>query len=172
MGRFGAGIVPFARRHGKVYIVLGRESNDIPFPDSGKWSDFGGGSHAAETEEECAAREGFEETMGLFGSKQELMEKITNCQATIRHFKYVSFIIEVDYDESLPKQFSTIYQYTKDHNPQLIQQSNGLFEKDMIAWFPLEDFRRQTSPMSELRPFYKGIIEKLCIKLGSPHLPK
>ena len=161
MGKFGAGILPITRHNDEIYIMLARESADISFRDSKKWSDFGGGSIKGETKEECALREGYEETMGMLGSKDELMKKIKKSLIKIQQYKYYSFVIEVEYDEDLPEKFSKIYEQVKNHHPHLIRENNGLYEKDKIKWIRLDDFKENPNKMKDIRPFFKGVIEKL-----------
>ena len=38
----GAGLLPFARHEGFIYLFLGRENMEGGHSASGKWSDFGG----------------------------------------------------------------------------------------------------------------------------------
>ena len=63
----GCSIVPFAidDQWGVPYFLLGREHRVRGWSGSEKWSDFGGSARKDEAAEACAAREFWEETLGL-----------------------------------------------------------------------------------------------------------
>ena len=161
----GAGILPITIRKGKAWVMLGRESRDMSFPDSGKWSDFGGGVEKGETVKKCAAREGFEETMGMFGGPVTLMKLINDklaCKLTREN--YTSFAIHVKYIKTLPKDFADIYRCAKEEDPKLIEDDNGFFEKDRVQWFKLEKLRKREYDII-LRDHFKSILSDLCGQL-------
>lgn len=63
-----AGIVVLMVHGRKSYLVLGREQYAPNWRGAHKWSDFGGQFGDGEAPEAAAAREFFEETLGVFGS--------------------------------------------------------------------------------------------------------
>ena len=160
----GAGILPIAKHNHNIYIMLGRERPVEGFEDSKKWSDFGGGALPNETDEECAAREGAEETMEMFGTKETLRKSIEECIFRIPTESYVSYVVEVDYDETLPKKYEKIFKCIKKNNSQLIKDNNGYFEKDKMGWYLLKKFKDGKKD-KYLRPFFREIIKQLCTEL-------
>ena len=60
----GASILPYAidTQHNNLYILLGAETRQARWAESGKFSDFGGRAIPGESAEACAAREFYEET--------------------------------------------------------------------------------------------------------------
>ena len=163
--KFGAGILPITIRKSEAWVMLGRESKDMSFPDSGKWSDFGGGAEEGETAKKCAVREGFEETMGMFGGPITLMKLIKNKLACkLKRGNYTSFAIHVKYTKTLPKDFADIYRCAKEEDPKLINEKNGFFEKDRVQWFKLKKLKEHKYDII-LRDHFKAILSDLCDQL-------
>jgi len=156
----GAGILPIADNNGEIYIMLGRERKQTGFRDSTKWSDFGGGQMENESVEECAVREGFEETMGMFGSPCMLRRMISECIFRLETGTYTSYVIEVKYDEKKEQDFNDIFKCIKKKHKKLIQEKNGFFEKDLVKWIKLKNYKKY-----KIRPHYKPILETLCKEL-------
>ena len=68
-----AGILPVTVHKNKIYFLYGRESVDTSSKyEKGKWSDFGGGREKGESARKTAEREGWEETAGILGNKQDI----------------------------------------------------------------------------------------------------
>lgn len=63
-----AGVVILMVHNGKSRLVMGREQYVPGWRGSSKWSDFGGQLSKGETHAAAAAREFYEETLGVFGS--------------------------------------------------------------------------------------------------------
>lgn len=158
-----AGILPMAIKDKKIYFLFSRETLDNVFRDSGKWSDFGGGMEKGEKLEDVAIREGWEETSGILGNKQkitELVEKKTIQKIT--NGTYTTFIVMIDYDKKLPPIFDKNYKKVKKNKPKLIQEHNGLYEKDKIKWIEVDNLYKHKKIF---RPFYLSIVNKI-IKYG------
>jgi hypothetical protein len=154
-----AGILPIAFHKNKIYFLLARESKDIKWKGSGKWSDFGGGKEKKETLKETAIREGFEETMGIFGNIKEienLMKHNLIKKFTVNN--YTTFAIEVPYTKELPKLFRTDYLHTFKNNKKLVTEHNGLYEKDMLKWVELKNVKKM---YPKLRIWYKPVLSKI-----------
>ena len=159
----GAGIIPIAIKKGVAWIMLGRESRDIEFSDSGKWSDFGGGCEKGESFIQCAAREGYEETMGMFGGPVEITDLINDkLVCKIKGRNYISYAVHVKYNKELPKKFTKIYECVKSGEPNLIVKNNGFFEKDRVRWFKL---KKVDDYDIILRDHFKPILSDLCDQL-------
>lgn len=127
----GAGVLPVAFRRGRAYLLFARERIGSK-KDSGLWSDFGGKTEQGETRLETAVREAHEESMGLMGNKQDIEELInTSTIGKINVGHYVTYVVEVEYDESIPKLFRKEF---LDAAPSVVEMNNGLYEKDKVAW--------------------------------------
>ena len=95
----GAGILPFARHEGFIYLFLGRENVEGGHSASGQWSDFGGGKENDETELETALREGEEELNGLFGNREILSNLVKQTDIVIKTKTFYTYLMEVKYDK-------------------------------------------------------------------------
>ena len=158
-----AGILPIAIKDKKIYFLFGRETVDHVFRDAGKWSDFGGSIEKGEKIEDVAIREGWEETSGILGNQKtvkELVEKKTIQK--IKNGTYTTYLIVIDYNNKLPSIFDTNYKNIKKNKPELIQEYNGLYEKDKIKWIEVDNLYKY---QKTFRPFYLSILNKV-IKYG------
>ena len=161
----GAGLLPFARHEGFIYLFLGRENVEGGHSASGQWSDFGGGAEFFESDEECAAREGYEETMGMFGNQGKLLLHIKEYRIMkINLENYTSYVLEVPYDKTLPNRFESVYKCVKRERKSLIKEKNGFFEKDRVKWIALKKFKNEKRYRS-IRPFYRAVIKILYKEL-------
>ena len=156
----GAGILPIANKDGEIYIMLGRERKQKDFRDSHKWSDFGGGQMKGESVEDCAVREGFEETMGMFGGPCKLRKMMEECIFKLETEGYTSYVIEVEYDEKKEKYFNEIFKCISKKHKNLIKEKNGFFEKDKVKWVKLKNYKNLV-----IREWYEPILERLCKEL-------
>tara|TARA_B100000795_G_scaffold268224_2_gene254772 strand:+ start:1395 stop:1886 length:492 start_codon:yes stop_codon:yes gene_type:complete len=154
-----AGILPITFHKKKIFFLLARESKDATWKGAGKWSDFGGGREKNETLKETAIREGFEETMGVFGTIKEirhLMKHNLTKKFTVNN--YTTFVIEVPYTKELPKIFRKDYLHTFKNNKKLVTDHNGLYEKDMLKWVELKNVKEM---YPKLRTWYKPMLSKI-----------
>jgi hypothetical protein len=117
-----AGCVFTARSAGTVYVLLGRERIIDGWSDgSNRWSAFSGKVIPGEDSESCAAREAFEESLGLpFGAEnthdraKRLISDRTigrvefSVQGSACICKNVLNVVRIDYDCNLPYKFGYI----------------------------------------------------------------
>jgi len=81
--RDGAGILPVAFNGQNILFLFGQER------ETGEWSDFGGARDDGEQLIETAAREGYEETSGLLGAREQINQGIrSRCLTTIELDNY------------------------------------------------------------------------------------
>ena len=130
----GGGILPIACYENNYYVLLGHESVDNKWKDSGKWSDFGGSREGRETEYQTAIREGTEETSGVLGNRTDIKKLIDNSFDIISINKYSTYLVKINYDTFLPYQFNKKYRHILKTNSSLIHKRNGLYEKDKIIF--------------------------------------
>lgn len=86
---FAAGIMLYKLYNGKVWYLLGKENNE--------WSAFAGGGEAGETFEECANREFYEETCGIFGDRIKCKERVIK-DRTYKGKEFYMFMVECPED--------------------------------------------------------------------------
>lgn len=132
----GAGILPVALYRGTLFLLLGQERNN------GLWSDFGGGSHKGEKPFKTGIREGTEELNGFFGTEEELEEEVNNNMIlSICYDKYTTYIFRTKYNKDLPIYFSNNNKFIEKQASNIINsKENGLYEKKLIGWFPINKF--------------------------------
>src|SRR5210317_1395730 len=137
----GAGILPFTIYKGRVMFLFGRENKDKTDNSKKKemWSDFGGSKEGLENYTQTAIREGFEESSGFFGDKEDIEQLIREkCLKEIENNRYKTFVVYVPYDDKLVGNFRRNFLYVKRNNQELYR-SKGLYEKDMIKWVAYRD---------------------------------
>ena len=138
----GGGILPLAIHNNQFYFLFSREvyhnnkSDDIT---EYRWSDFGGKKDNNETYFETALREGFEESNGFLGNIKNIKNLMDHHLITTIHCnKYNTYIVLIDYDEDLPKNFEDEFNRVKLVNPEKICK-DGLYEKDKLKWITYKD---------------------------------
>ena len=158
----GGGILPIAKKDNKFYVLLGRESVDVKWSDSGKWSDFGGSKENNETEYETAIREGAEETCGLYGGIKNIKYIIDNyCLDVISLKNYSTFLVHVKYNSMFPYKFNKTYRAALKNTPELVHNDNGLYEKDKIRWICVDDLKTFSK---HLRFWFRPVITQIYNK--------
>lgn len=155
----GGGILPISQKNGRYYVLLSRESIDVKWKDSGKWSDFGGSREGNESEYDTALREGTEESCGIIGSKKNIEYLVKNKCLNIIHINhYSTYLVEIPYNSMLPYKFNKTYRLALKNTPDVVLSNNGLFEKDKVRWVPVDEllqFRNYT------RFWFKPIVTKV-----------
>jgi|TARA_Y100000992_G_scaffold244063_1_gene175150 8-oxo-dGTP pyrophosphatase MutT (NUDIX family) len=154
----GAGILPVSIYNNKLYFLLGKENK---FNDSPGWSDFGGGKEGNESIIQTAAREGSEELNGFLGDEKEIKNLIINnliLKVGIKY--YTTFIVNVKYSKELPNYFNKNFKFNMSHLGNLVEENNGLFEKERIKWFSIDELKKEENYRSYYGPIIKTIIKK------------
>ena len=155
----GAGILPIALHNNKLYFLFGKEVKS----SSPGWSDFGGSTEKGENPKKTALREGYEELSGFYGSKNQLENLVTKneiytIENTNRGGYYKTFLFKVDYDDKLPLYFNNNFKFVKSNLEYLVNNHNGLFEKNEIKWFTKQEL---IANKNKFRSFYKNIINEI-----------
>ena len=159
----GAGILPVTVYKNKIYFLYGRESVEASSKyDKGKWSDFGGGREKDESAQKTAIREGWEETAGILGNKQDIKNLIKrNLLDKVVYDDgkgiYTVFLVFIPYDKTLPYELRKIYKNALKNEPEKVFAHNGLYEKDKAAWFPLEKLSKQKH---RFRKWYRPVVQQ------------
>ena len=138
----------YTLRDQKVLFLLGKEAVWPGFLDSGKWSCFGGKIEDGEPPVDAAAREAYEESMGMFGSESELRTMIMRCspaelefKATLYHELGIHlFPIRIKYTADAPLYFDRFCRYAAAAGATASNQC-GMFEKTHVAWLSRSQLR-------------------------------
>jgi hypothetical protein len=152
MSRYkAASVLPYSRVENQYYFLLGREVDD------GTWSDFGGGVNPEDNNIiYTAARECYEESMGLLGSIEDIYQQIH----AVKGFDLgngMVFPMEIPYDPDLPRTFKRVFEYgmtgldTK-------KIPEGWYEKNEVRWF---FYHQVVEIRSKLRRHLAGNFEKV-----------
>ena len=124
-------MLPVAFNGGRAYFLFSREWIGAR-KDAGMWSDFGGKTEKGESQFRTAVREAHEESMGLMGDTEDIEELINTSKiGEVDVGCYKTYLVEVEYDESVPRVFQQEFQKAP---KKLVSARNGLYEKDLAAW--------------------------------------
>ena len=150
----GAGIIPISKFNNRIYFLLGR---DVAYQ---KWSDFGGKSEKYETAIDTAVREGYEETSGFLGSQEIIKDNIIKNDFPIfktNNNRHSCYLVKIKYQKELPNYMNNNFNFLKANLPKIVDSNNGLYEKDYIAWFTIDELKNFT----EFRTYFKDIVWNL-----------
>jgi 8-oxo-dGTP pyrophosphatase MutT (NUDIX family) len=150
-----AGIIPVSERLNEegdleTIFLLGKEQHEVGWRGSDLWNDFGGRSEVQDlSPEETAAREAYEESMGLLGTPTEIKDLLQ----TAWRFDYdggVSFFpyYTLRYNYALPEVFAKFYgylskcfRYSSAEKPCIAGCPEGYIEKTELRWFTIDELR-------------------------------
>lgn len=113
-------IVQTSEESHDLLFLLGKEHDG--WEDGGKWSAMGGKPEKGETLLQSAAREVYEEGMGVFGTKEEIQDRLRKCEyvyaQTPRDFygntgklSSITYLMPTQYVSQLPTIWKSMYQY-------------------------------------------------------------
>lgn len=152
-----AGVLPYAfDPEGRIVYLVGREKPSKKETISSKWSDFGGSPEADDlSDEDWAAREAYEETMAVLGSRDDIRTLIeVNRHHRFKQRGVVVFPVHITYDPILPKRFGDTYNYMKEAMHDFgYNRRKGYFEKTAIAWVTRDDI--ESYPEDYRPPFIR-----------------
>ena len=149
--RYG-GLLPYAWVKGQPVLLLGREMYLPRWDGSRRWAPFGGGVHSGEKPYRAALREGYEETMGLFGTPRELARKVD--RKAWKHAGGLTLLLPVKYDKNIPAYFRNFFRYAQACKGRACPE--GWYEKTQIQWVPLARLDRVS-----LRPEFQSTLPQL-----------
>lgn len=148
-----AGILPYyVDANGVVWILLGQERQSLA-RDSLKWGAFGGAVENGESLIAAAAREGYEESMGLLGNEQQLLCVLSEQKSFLeRSGRAKHYLLKlIVKDPLLPLYFEQFYAYAhrcaRDAQQELPGLRQGSWEKCQVAWISLSEARRRRQTM-------------------------
>lgn len=164
----GCGMIPICMRQNKLYLLCGIENN-------GKVSDLGGRINDGEKIKECAAREFYEESVGLLMPYDRLMQCKVYRRVKIGQEKYyISLIIKTNY-KNVENKYQELITYVKENNCKIdynldfrnynIQDlyntktyPEGFFEFKELKWIPLDELKDGTYILNNR---FKILLKKL-----------
>ncbi|KAI9549663.1 hypothetical protein GHT06_003849 [Daphnia sinensis] len=145
----GAGIMPFAIKDRRVYVLLGQEDSD------GRFGVFGGRMKPGCDEQETAICEFHEETMGAVLDRNLVTKllamrmytlKFTGAAGVNRFF--ITYMLRIPWDPSLPEKFqrqrSALLHGDFTNVPDAFDEKTcrvkyDFVEKRSVAWFPFDE---------------------------------
>jgi len=107
-----AGILPYAVKDNKLYLLCG-------INHKGEYTDLGGKRDEGESIIECAAREFYEESVGLVMSYKKLLQIEIEDTIVIKSDKvkqYVCYITEIECMPKLNEKYQKKLEYIKKHD--------------------------------------------------------
>ena len=148
-----AGVLPFAvDENGSIWVLLGQEHASGNERASLRWSDFGGHIDRGETPLQAAAREAFEESMGLLGSAHDIERQLIAQRAPqvrTRDKRGVHFLLCIALDHTIVRAFNAFRYYANMSslagNAPLPAMNKGFWEKVRAGWFPLHALESSVS---------------------------
>ena len=156
----GAGILPTAIYHNKLYFLFGKENK---YEDSASgFSDFGGGQDHNESFLHTAIREGTEELTGFLGSENDLrkmLKKYGNYPIDYNSEGYSTYrthLFPFPYDEKITYYYNNNQRFLQTHLDPMIIQKSKIFEKEEIRWVCIDDILKLKS---KFRSYFQNIIE-------------
>jgi hypothetical protein len=164
----GCGMIPICIHQNKLYLLCGIENND-------KVSDLGGRIDAGEKIKECAAREFYEESVGLLLPYDRLVQSKVYRRVKIGYDKnYISLIIKTNY-KNIEDKYRELITYVKENNCKMNNKLDfkkykiqdlydtktypeGFFEFKELKWISLDDLKNNKY---KLRNRFKLLLNKL-----------
>lgn len=138
-----AGVLPYAYdREGRIHLLIAREAFGR---DKGKWSSFAGGIDAKDRSMpiQTAAREAYEESMGLLGPRETLVEALERSAIKIQVENGVQYLLQIQLMPLLSESFQGVRAMFRAVNGTTTTDGYSPFlEKDEIAWIALDRIRR------------------------------
>ena len=133
-------VIPYMYVNSKLYILAGKDG------DTGNWSDFGGCNEPKEQREHAAAREAYEESMGIL-DKTKVRDAIKGkTPLWYGHTHLYTYKITDIYAMNWPNMFRAFYSYVLPGLKPTFTVTKvapdfpeGYFEKTDMEWFLYED---------------------------------
>lgn len=186
----GCGVLPIAiiggrgsqrgrQRGRKLMFLLSREQEFKGWKGSGKYADFGGAIEKGENVLDCAAREGYEESMGFMGSLEEMRKKVTPTDKDFvdaftvpNENNHMMFVVKMYYNKYLPKMFRDVFEYitkcgTKIPEGKIVVAGcpEGFIEKDELRWVSFDELKRMVERKDDsLRTYFSRCLEIMFSK--------
>lgn len=129
-----AGIIPYAKdAYGRMHVLFGKEAFGS---DKGRWSGFAGRfDRPDEIPIDVAAREGFEESMGVLGTPRYLKQQLLRYGTAVPILNGVHFLLPITFDPELPERFKGVRTLLKHHGVN-VKQYGVTMEKEQLQWMP------------------------------------
>lgn len=163
-----AGIMPYSYNEKRQLVfLLGKEHPERGWSDQLTYGDFGGTPELSDNNlMQTAIREGYEESMGFFGSMKDIEDNIRLINRYFYDKTAMVFLIYVPYNKILPNYFHHVYNYThtcmrltRKEKPFIPSCPKGFHEKVEIQWFTPKQIIKNKKQM---RPaFYRFFIKEM-----------
>jgi hypothetical protein len=137
------GMILLSKLENEWYILIGKESNLNRRKK--KWSFIGGCTEKGETPFYSAARELYEETLGMLFNQENsegFLRKNIKFNLDTGWVKYPvkTFVVEMDHNKEIEENFSEYYNSLKEYyNKNNIKYPKGFFEINEYKWIKLNE---------------------------------
>ena len=125
----GCGGIITAKHNDTLYFLMGRDYR-------GALSDFGGKREKNESCLQCATREFYEETSGVFFSRKEVLRRFKETKEVIFFNTYMCYVINIEFDKTLPRQYREHKDYIISNN---LPIPDGHLELHDMVWLSIDD---------------------------------
>lgn len=145
----GCGIIPYSVHNNKVYFLCGIDYND-------KISDLGGKIDKGESAIDCAVREFYEESVGLFANKKDIKKFIQNGKKN-KNTKiiklgadscYITYMIKSKYEPIITDAYEILYKYIK--NCDFVKYDEGYFEMKSLKWIDYDTLKKHVNTKNKI----------------------
>lgn len=137
-----AGVLFYSIYNGHPTFLLGKEKEKTRRKDSNKWADFGGKVEEKDANiSQTAAREAYEETMGVVMSQEDLLNLLENNMATLcidirlglKNIFYRMYLVRISFQD-YGTQMQKLDCFLNHFNIQIM-----VAEKSELRWFSYEE---------------------------------
>lgn len=161
-------------KNGDINVLCGREVVKKNWDSSNRFAGFGGMKENDESNRRCAARECYEESMGFFGTEEEIFKKLNK-----NHPDYIGenvlngykcYWIKYDLDDEIITTFKNVYNYLKQSKGITTKAKNGFFEKTELKYFTLRELYilSKTPNTYTKKTFRPNFLEQLQEMVDTP----
>ena len=168
---YAAGVMLLGWNGSEICVILGKDQYNA-YSDYGGKADIQDGGLPSLT----AARDMYEETLGIFFTQFEIAHMIHNgpCiqSRSYTNKPYYMYILWIDYDTSYNVQFNTVFNYVS----AIPGISHQFKEKKYITWFTLDEILNTKSKVPLRNVFFKTLqnnkrqIKNLALELKARNI--
>lgn len=164
--QYSAGILPFARVKGDVFVLLGEDKSECT------WSDFGGRVEPSDMEDPktTASREFYEESCGSVVNLDVMRNRLEHEKhykmfetTTLNGSPYYTYLVQIP-----SKNYSTTFNKTWAFLTH-IKANKKFIEKTSIKWVPLNDIVAAIESPDEttihLRSVFRASLKKFIVEI-------
>ena len=149
---YAAGILPCSWNGNEIVILLGKDNYNT-------YSDFGGKADTSDCKlpHITAAREMYEETLGIFYDHYEICCMVHNgpyiLSRSFTNKPYYMYLLWIPFKDSYVLEYNTAYNYVCS----IPGMSHQYKEKTLLSWFSLREVMYERNKLPLRNVFYKTV---------------